>query len=189
MNPKTIKWLAVDEVRRLLAAARKDSKRNFAILLLGYRHGLRISEVGLLRRDDVDFKAHRIRFSRLKGSLDGVHLLADDEARAIRSYIRDRKDPLPHLFLSRNEGAISADAVDELFHRYAIAAKLPKDRQHFHVLKHSIAVHMIAAGADLMIVRDWLGHKSINNTLVYAQLLNPRRDAEVQRLLRSKEIA
>ena len=80
-------------------------------------------------------------------------------------------------------------AVDEMFRRYAAQAKLPKDRQHFHTLKHSIAVHMISAGADLMIVRDWLGHKSINNTLVYAQLLNPRRDAEVQRLLRSKEIA
>jgi hypothetical protein len=42
MNPKTIKWLAVDDVRRLLAVARKASRRDFAILLLAYRHGISI---------------------------------------------------------------------------------------------------------------------------------------------------
>ena len=45
------------------------------------------------------------------------------------------------------------------------------------------------AGVEVLTVRDWLGHKSINNTLVYAQLLNPKRDAEMSRVFRSKQTA
>lgn len=73
--------------------------------------------------------------------------------------------------------------------RYGEEAGDPKDRRHFHVLKHSIAVHLIAAGADVILVRDWLGHRSIQNTMVYAQLLSPRRDAQAATLFQSREIA
>lgn len=189
MDARTIKYLSKDEVTRLLKVARKHSKRDYAILLLAYRHGLRASEVGLLKRTDIDPSSQRIRLHRLKGSLGGEHRLQPDEAQAIRSHLRSRKDSLPHLFLSRNSRPIGRHALNLMLKRYAELARLPQDRRHFHCLKHSVAVHMVAGGADALDIQDFLGHKSIQNTMVYVKLASPRREAVMEKLLRSGEIA
>ena len=62
---ETIKFLTLDEVRRLFAAI--ESKRDRAIFLIAYRHGLRASEVGMLRVADLEFKTLRLMTNRLKG--------------------------------------------------------------------------------------------------------------------------
>jgi site-specific recombinase XerD len=62
---------------------------------------------------------------------------------------------------------------------------VPVDKRHFHALKHSIATHLLDAGADLRFVQDWIGHASIKNTVVYAQLTSRRRDAEARRVFTS----
>ncbi|MEM2991555.1 MAG: site-specific integrase, partial [Halobacteria archaeon] len=72
--------------------------------------------------------------------------------------------------------------------KYSKRAGLPQDKQHFHCLKHSIATHLIDAGADIMFVKDWLGHKNIQNTLVYAQLINKTRDEQARRIFASSSI-
>jgi integrase len=176
-------------VERLFKAARKASKRDYAILLLAYRHGLRVSEIGLLKRSDIDRSSHRIRLSRLKNSLAGEHRLQPDEAQAIRSYLRTRNDSLPHLFLSRNRRPIGRHALNLLMKRYGEEAKIPPRHRHFHVLKHSIAVHMISADGDVIHVQDWLGHRDIKNTMEYARLVSPKREQVMEKLLRSGEIA
>jgi site-specific recombinase XerD len=53
---------------------------------------------------------------------------------------------------------------------YGEKAKLPDDKRHFHVLKHSIATHLLDTGADIRFVQDWLGHANIQNTVIYAQI-------------------
>src|SRR5689334_19903061 len=72
-----IKFLTVDEWRRLFATM--ESRRDRALFLIAYRHGLRASEVGLLHRTDFDEKQHRLNVHRLKGSLPGVHKMQADE--------------------------------------------------------------------------------------------------------------
>jgi integrase len=69
-----------------LASHRRDK----AIFLLAYRHGLRASEVGLLRVEDLDFKTLRIMIHRLKGSHSGKHPLQPDESKAVKAYLRER---------------------------------------------------------------------------------------------------
>ncbi len=64
---RTIHFLTQDELRRLFKVIR--SKRDKAIFLVAYRHGLRASEIGLLQRADVDVKQGRISIHRLKGSI------------------------------------------------------------------------------------------------------------------------
>jgi site-specific recombinase XerD len=72
--------------------------------------------------------------------------------------------------------------------KYGTMARLPKEKQHFHCLKHSIATHLIDAGADIMFVKDWLGHKNIQNTLVYAQLTSRTREEQARRVFASLRI-
>src|SRR5262249_39478472 len=74
-----IKFLSFDELRRLLAVI--ERKRDQALFLIAYPHGLRASEVGILRREDLGLKRMQITLSRLKGSLGGVHPMRPDEVR------------------------------------------------------------------------------------------------------------
>ncbi len=75
---ETIKFLTLDETARLFGMI--SDKRDKAIFLIGYRHGLRASEIGLLNIQDLDFERQRIMIHRLKGSHSGVHPLQPDEA-------------------------------------------------------------------------------------------------------------
>jgi integrase len=91
-------YLTPEEVIAVLKAAKERSARDWAMVLVAYRHGMRASEVCVLRMDDVDLKRQAITVRRLKGSLDtvqplyphrGVPLL--DELAALRAHLRDRE--------------------------------------------------------------------------------------------------
>lgn len=174
----TIKFLTQDETKKLISVI--SSKRDKAIFLLAYRHGLRASEVGQLQRSDFDDKQLRLSVHRLKGSLSGVHPLQADEVRILKSYLRTRSDSLPYLFPSRKGAPISRAMLDVLIKGYGETAKLPDDKRHFHVLKHSIATHLLDTGADIRFVQDWLGHANIQNTVIYAQISVGSREAKAR---------
>lgn len=175
---EAIKYLTHDELKRLLLVIK--GKRDKVIFLLAYRHGLRASEVGLLRVDDVDFGRLRIRLHRLKGSLSGEHPLRSDEARLLKAYLKSRKHDSPILFPSNRRLPISRRTLDALTKQYGKRAEVPEDKRHFHALKHSIATHLLDAGADVRFVQDWLGHANIQNTIIYASLVSSTRDAQAR---------
>jgi site-specific recombinase XerD len=179
----SINFLTQDEMRRLFDVI--DSKRDYAIFLLAYRHGLRASEIGILSTADLDLKQYRLRIHRLKNSLDGQHMLQPDEVKALKAYLKERNSNTPALFLSRNNTPISRRRLDELMKHYGELAGIPESKRHFHALKHSIATHLLDAGADLRFVQDWIGHASIKNTVIYAQLTSRRRDAEARKVFTS----
>jgi type 1 fimbriae regulatory protein FimB len=179
----SINFLTQDEMRRLLSAI--DSKRDRAMFLLAYRHGLRASEVGMLRTTDLDLKQYRLWIQRLKNSLAGLHPLQPDELKALKAYLKERQSNAPAIFLSRNDMPISRRRLDELIKRYGERADIPESKRHFHALKHSIATHLLDAGADLRFVQDWVGHASIKNTVVCAQLTSRRRDEEARKVFAS----
>jgi integrase len=183
---ETIAYLTQDEMRRLLGVI--ESKRDKALFLTAYRHGLRASEIGLLQRTDVDFKRLRLRVHRVKGSISAEYPMQPDLAKALRSYIRSRKDDSPYLFPSRRHLLIDRTTLHKLMRRYGQQAKLPPEKQHFHCLKHSIATHLLDAGADLAFVQDWLGHANIQNTRIYAQLTNPRREEQARKVFASPRV-
>jgi len=177
---ETIQFLTLDETKRLFNAIKE--KRDRAIFLIGYRHGLRASEIGLLQKSDLDFKQMRIMLHRRKGSLSGQHPLQTDEAKAVKSYLRSRNHPSPILFLSRRSLPIDRTMLHRLMRQYGAEGKLPPAKQHFHCLKHSIATHLLDAGADIRFVQDWLGHSRIQNTIVYAQLTSRTRDETARKV-------
>lgn len=175
---ETIKFLTLDETRRLFAGI--SDKRDKAIFLLAYRHGLRASEIGLLRVSDLDLRRLRVMLHRLKGSLSGEHPLQADEARTLKAWLKSRDTDSPLLFPSRRGLPISRQMLDVLMKGYGKEAAIPKDKRHFHVLKHLIATHLLDAGAELRFVQDWLGHSNIQNTVIYTALVSTSREQKAR---------
>jgi site-specific recombinase XerD len=170
-------YLTQDELRRLLRVAGARSRRDQAILLVAYRHGLRASDVGRVRAGDVDVTRRKIFCRRLKGSYSALQLLGDDEVKLLRPLLaRAGEHPDAPLFLSRNANPISRKRLDAIMKSYGDAAGIPKAKRHFHVLKHAFGVHLMEAGADLVLAQDLLGHKNVANTRIYARLTNAKRD-------------
>jgi site-specific recombinase XerD len=164
------------------------SKRDKAIFLVAYRHGLRASEIGLLQRTDVDAKQGRMSIHRLKGSISGVYPIQPDVLKAIRSYLRTRADESPYLFLSNRNVPISRYTLYHLMQTYGAVAELQVEKRKFHCLKHSIATHLLDAGADLAFVKDWLGHANIQNTTIYARLTTATLDSTARKVFASHRV-
>jgi len=183
---RTIHFLTQDELRQLFKVIR--SKRDKAIFLVAYRHGLRASEIGLLQRNDVDAKQGRISIHRLKGSISGVYPTQPDVLKVIRSYLRTRADESPYLFISNRNVPISQFMLHHLMQTYGELAGLPMEKQKFHCLKHSIATHLLDAGADLAFVKDWLGHANIQNTTIYARLTTATLDTQARTIFSSHRV-
>ena len=186
MNTDTIHYLTQDELTRLFGVV--ESKRDQAIFRVAYTYGLRASEIGLLERDDVDFERLKIRIRRLKGSISSEYPLTKEAQRDLKRYLRSRQDTSPILFPSNQGLPIHRKTLYAMMGKYGERAGLPKEKRKFHALKHSIAVHLLDAEMDVMFVKDWLGHKNIQNTMVYAQLTNRTRDELARRAFASAKV-
>ena len=114
----TIKFLTLDETARLFSAI--TDRRDRALFLTAYRHGLRASEIGLLQVTDLDFRKLRIMLHRLKGSHSGEHPLQPDEAKAIKAHLRTRPKESPILFASRLGDPIGRGALHLAMKKYGV---------------------------------------------------------------------
>jgi len=168
-------FLTPAETLAVLKAAREHSTRDWAMILLAYRHGLRASEVCGLKRADVDLKAGSIFVRRLKGSLQTMQPLYQhrgqpllDETNAVRAWLRKRPaDGSDYLFTSQKGGKLNRTQFFRNFQRAAEEASLSIEKRHPHVLKHSLASHLVAGNVNLALVRQALGHRSIRSTMAY----------------------
>ncbi len=183
--------LTPQEMLDLLRAARKRSVRDWAMILLAYRHGLRASEVCGLKLADLDLKSGSISIRRLKGSLFTVQPLYQhrgqpllDETAAVRAWLRKRlEDGSDYLFTSQKGGKLSRIQFFRNFQRTAEGAALAIEKRHPHVLKHSLASHLVSGNANLALIRQALGHRSINSTMAYIGTSDAQAAEALQRAL------
>jgi integrase len=185
-----LEYLPKIEVERFFAAIPAAAARDRLLFDAIYRYGLRRLEAALIRREHLS--EGRIWITRLKGGVSSEYPIHPNTRRLLWAYLSQRgDDENPYLFVSR-QGAdrpLSPSMIYHLFRRYAEAAQLPADRRHPHVLRHSIAVHLMNAGWDVADIQDWLGHRDISSTMVYAAVTNKRREAKYEEALLSAEIA
>lgn len=167
-------YLFEDEVEAMIKAARKGrwGHRDSTLILVGYRHGLRISELVNLRWQQINFKTGHIHVRRLKGSRPSVHPLAGEEMRSLRQLQRDFPNS-PYLFVSERGGPMTADAARKMIRKAGDGAGL-QFPVHPHMLRHGCGYYLAAKGIDTRAIQDYLGHANISHTVRYTQLAPQR---------------
>ena len=91
-----------------------------------------------------------------------------DETTALRAWLRERaNDGSDYLFTSQKGGRLDRTQFFRVFQVVAAVAGIPSDKRHPHVLKHSLASHLVAGNVNLALIRQALGHRSITSTMQY----------------------
>ncbi|MCF8068520.1 MAG: tyrosine recombinase XerC [Desulfobacterales bacterium] len=176
-------FLSVDDMFRLLDSIKDESwmgLRNRAIFETLYSGGLRVSEVAGLNVFDVDEAANMIRVLG-KGNKERIVPIGEKAIGAIRSYrsaLSEKAAVLPEkvilkengaLFLNKNFGRLTTRSIARILDKVVRSCGLLTPVSP-HALRHSFATHMLDAGADLRVVQELLGHKSLSTTQKYTHV-------------------
>jgi site-specific recombinase XerD len=169
------KALTVREVEKLLAtslAGRDDTLRlrDRALLEVLYGSGIRRSELVGLNLEDVDLERRQMRVVGGKGNKDRTVLLTSAAADAMRAYLGHRpRSPDSAFFLSRLRRRLSDSSVYKFFRLFVAISGIDAHATP-HTLRHSFATHLYENGADLLMIKELLGHESLATTQVYTKV-------------------
>ncbi len=160
------------------AAQRNDltTTRLLAALELLYGSGLRLAELGSLDVDSLDLDRKQLRVLG-KGRKERIVPITKSAARAVHNYLPRRGEAAAGdcraLFVGKHGARLSnrymQRTVQDAISRFASAADLS-----LHSLRHTFATHLLDAGADLMAVKELLGHASLGTTQIYAHTSKER---------------
>ena len=171
LEVRSREYLTIEEVEALMKAASNSGRhqhRDRTLILMMFRHGLRVSEAVDLRWDQINFKSGQIHVNRLKNGKSSTHYLEGDEMRALRRLRRDYSNG-PFIFVTERGGPLTRSTVNKLITRAGDRAKLGFPA-HPHMLRHACGYYLANRGVDTRTIQDYLGHKSIQHTVVYTEL-------------------
>lgn len=168
----TREYLTEAEVEELIKAA--DNHRDATMMLMAYRHGLRVSELVNLQWRQIKLNEGRINVARLKGSEDGVHPLSGREVRALRRLQRDQPVGARFVFITSRGTPMTREGFRVLLAKAADRAGL--DGVHPHLLRHATGFRLVNSGFDSLSLAAYLGHRNVNNTKRYAKMDSSRFD-------------
>jgi type 1 fimbriae regulatory protein FimE len=175
LDRRTREYLTPAEVEKLLQASAKVGRhgaRDRTLILLAYRHGLRVSELVTLRWEQIDLKAGLVHVARLKNGLASTHPIRGPELRALRELRRDYPET-PYLFVTERGGPMTPATARKLIARAGELAKLPFPI-HPHMLRHSAGYKLANEGHDTRSIQQYLGHRNITHTVRYTELSSDR---------------
>jgi type 1 fimbriae regulatory protein FimB len=172
------KHLVSTEVNKLLDATKgsRNAARDKCLLLLMFRHGLRVSEACGLVLSQVDIESRILHVTRLKAGLSTTHPLRGDELKAIKAWLAIRAKMEPEtdaFFLSERRRPLSRKTAWFMIRHYGELAGLSVDA-HPHMLRHGCGFALADQGADTRLIQDYLGHRNIQHTVMYTAT-NPAR--------------
>ena len=168
---------------RLLDSIKTDTLfglRNRAMFEILYSSGVRISELAGLSMGDIDFRDRSIRVMG-KGSKERIVPVGQKALAAIQAYRQKLEadkgtatmeacpaDGGP-VFLNKNSGRLSARSIARILEKVSRECGIPVPVSP-HAFRHSFATHMLDSGADLRVVQELLGHKSLSTTQKYTHV-------------------
>ena len=168
------------DVEKILAATRQDCTpkgiRDYAILMLISKYGIRSGEVATLRLDDVDWRKEVIRIRHSKtGAISNLPLLRD-VGEAMLKYLQDSrpKTSLRQMFIRARAPYRPFKTGSSLYllvrHRIDASNVITAGKRGPHAFRHARAVSMLRAAVAVKDIGDLLGHRAADSTLVYLKL-------------------
>jgi integrase/recombinase XerD len=157
--PKKLpKYLTEEEVLTILDSAKKIKKRDYLMMLLLWRTGLRVSEAKNLKKKDV--REDVISIWQGKGKKDRVIPLEKNLGVVLGFFLDDREanDPIFDITVRQMRNVVYKHVSDDL-------AASP------HTFRHSFAVHCLKQGMNLRTLQKILGHSNLNTTAVYLDVI------------------
>jgi len=154
-----------------------NTPQNKAYLTTVYSCGLRLNEALHLQVSDIDSDRMRIHVHRGKGAKDRYVPLPNSTLHILRNYWKNHCNPVwifPRLGRSGKEGPkaktpMAKASVQGALRRVLSQLKIKK-RASMHTLRHSYATHLLEAGVNIRRIQQYLGHRSLNSTMVYLHL-------------------
>jgi site-specific recombinase XerD len=168
--------MSISEVRKLIAAVKTVHNRVFLQTL--YSLGLRLEEGLHLQLGDIDKDRKLVHVHRGKGAKDRYVPLPDSTLSLLREYWKTHRNPkwiFPALGRKRQGGATALAPMIASGRRQCLkkAAEMlgwKKQGLSLHTLRHSYATHLLEAGVNLRLIQKYLGHSSLQTTMIYLHL-------------------
>jgi site-specific recombinase XerD len=178
------KKLSQDAVRTLFTQI--TNPLDHALYLLMLRCGLRVSEGARLRRSDLDWEQQSLRIDQGKGRKDRVVYVSADALVALRTCLAVRPAAVPGEVLFWNQKrphrALSSKGMQKKMERYAKAAGI---KASCHSLRHPFASNLLEEGAEVISIKELLGHASMESSARDAKLSNQRVKQIYQQTIRT----
>ena len=172
---RTREYLTDAEIESLTDAAKgnRHGRRDATMILIAYRHGLRVSELMDLRWDQVDFASATLHVRRVKQGSPSTHPIRGDELRALRRLQREQEPKSPFVFTSERGSPFTTAGFARMVERAGVEAKLGF-KAHPHMLRHACGFALANAGHDTRALQAYLGHRNIQHTVRYTELAPDR---------------
>ena len=176
-NPKRArvlpKYLKNEDIKKMFDTCKNT--RNKLILELLYVTGIRVSELVGIKLKDINTYNREIKIFG-KGSKERIVMYSNDCGVLLNEYINGlRKDLDKHnsgyLILNKNGGAMSTTSVREILNKIKLLS-CTSSKVTPHMLRHTFATDMLNNGADLVSVKELLGHESLDTTSIYTHVTN-----------------
>jgi len=171
-----VQYLTSSEIDALLATPDRTTwlgRRDYALILLAIRTGLRVSEIINLHWHDITLGPVSHVHCVGKGRKERVTPITKNTAAILKLWLDENKSQNESLvFTSARKGKLSIDGFSYILRKYINLASdscvtLKRKRISPHSLRHTAAMQLLEAGVDTMIIAIWLGHESIESTQVY----------------------
>lgn len=170
--------LTEDEITRILAAVDRESpmgKRDYALLMIASRLGLRSSDIRNLKAENIDWSNHEIHITQVKTGEPLTLPLPDDVGWALIDYLKNARpvSETPEIFLRVVAPHTVLSNPNNVLIRYMRLAGVHYERlQHhgLHILRHSMATHMLDKEIPITTIQSIMGHVSSESTKRYTAI-------------------
>jgi integrase/recombinase XerD len=179
--------LSVEEVRRLIATVRTHQYR--AYFWTVYSLGLRLAEGLHLQVGDIDSARMMVHVHRGKGAKDRYVPLPSSTLKILRQDWVTHRHPL-WLFPAAVRDGQQTTTADQPLERSSVQGAMRRVVEELkiqkaisiHSLRHSYATHLLEAGVNLRLIQQYLGHSSLNTTMVYLHLTTASQEQAIARI-------
>jgi integrase/recombinase XerC len=172
-------FMTISQMEKLLKLPPRDDLgglRDLAVLELFYSTGIRLSELAELKLTGIDFRTELIRVMG-KGKKERVVPVGTEALEVLKEYLDKRKPAykdsddidMDAVFLNKSGKKLSSRSISRIVKKHAQAISEEKKTSP-HLLRHTCATHLLNQGADLMMVKELLGHENLSTTQIYTHV-------------------